>query len=131
MTTTEHLNAITAKCRELLAIAEKRTPGTWTTGKGNKTVREAANTGAYSFIARTHLAGGFCPREDSEKVTNAAFIAACAGSAEAGWRATIAAIEMACEMRAHLLAEFGDGWRCDFVDDKIKLILAAWPEELL
>ena len=77
MTTTEHLNRITAKCETLIP----------------------------NFYS------------DSRSV--------------AGWRATIAAIEMACEMRAHLLAEFGDGWRCNFVDDKIKLILAAWPEDLL
>jgi len=82
MTTTDHLNRIAAKCRELL---EKR--------------------GALGSDYNSHQI--------------------------AAWRSTIAAIEMACEMRAHLLAEFGDGWRCDFVDDKIKLIIAAWPEELL
>ena len=113
MTTTEHLARIAAKCRELLAIAEKRTPGKWFYHDG-----DAWDQDGVTMISS---------RDDG----TSAYIAACAGPAESGWRSTIAAIEMACEMRAHLLAEFGDGWRCNFVDDKIKLILAAWPEDLL
>ena len=133
MTTHDHLNRIAAKCRALLAIAEKRTPGSWRqesihTEDGSCAVLAAGindyGDGPSDYVTDS-IPRGVLPGR------NARYIAACAGPAEAGWRSTIAAIEMACEMRAHLLAEFGDGWRCDFVDDKIKLILAAWPEELL
>lgn len=52
---------------------------------------------------------------------NGSFIAACTGSAEAGWRSTITAIdgldEMDCE--THLWKWIADA------------IIAAWPEELL
>jgi hypothetical protein len=40
---------------------------------------------------RQPLASG---RPDSERHNNAMFIASCAGPAEAGWRATIAAIDL-------------------------------------
>lgn len=39
MTTTEHLNAIKARCHALLAIAEKRTPGKWVHSTDSKASR--------------------------------------------------------------------------------------------
>jgi hypothetical protein len=62
---------------------------------------------------------------------NAVFIAACAGAAEAGWRATIAAIE---GLQPMLIA----GHRCDSTvcdtcnaANAIAAILVAWPEDSL
>ena len=68
MTTEEHLNKIIAKCRELLAGAEKRTQY-FIKGLKHDKARDLMN------------------EEDIE------FGLSCAGPAEAGWRATIAAIE--------------------------------------
>lgn len=59
-----------------LALAEKATVGPWTLGKGVKTIREQGKAGPYGFVARTHLAGEFYPRNDKEKNDNASFIAA-------------------------------------------------------
>jgi hypothetical protein len=104
MNTQEHLQKIKAKCQKLLAIAEKRTQGQWTQDHlyvdtdddNNDLIKTAGN------------------------INNAAFIASCAGAAEAGWRATIAAIEFAESMPGHI-------WR----ESLEALIIAAWPEELL
>lgn len=114
MTTEEHLNRIKAKCQELLALAEKRTPGKWI----------AASESVWGKVEADEricdMAGGWDPD----------FIAACAGPAEAGWRATIAAIEM-------ILSEpsVPDGYSQPCVDDYMNnlatSIIAAWPEELL
>ena len=65
MTTTEKLQAIKARCEALLETASKRTPG--------------------ELISGVH----FCAHSISDDI----FIASCAGPAEAGWRATIAAID--------------------------------------
>lgn len=72
MTTTEKLQRIRARCVKLLALAEKRTPGKW----------------FYYLEPRLPITGECDVRPD-----DAAYIAACAGAAEAGWRATIAAID--------------------------------------
>ena len=88
MNTQEKLEAIKAKCHELLALAEKRTQGKWQTNKsrwdgtwnvsGNDTVCDMA-----------YLREDDHARIEYDKdEPNAAYIAACAGSAEAGWRAT-------------------------------------------
>ncbi len=76
MNTTEKLNAIADKCRANLALAAKRTPGNWI-AEDNWVGKD------HSAIATTcHYA------HDAD----AAYIAACAGAAEAGWRTTLAAI---------------------------------------
>jgi hypothetical protein len=82
MTTTEKLNAIAAKCRANLALAENRTPGEW-----EADVFNLKSEGRY--MGHLSCAGAWAfPSKD-----NAAYIAACAGAAEAGWRTTLAAIE--------------------------------------
>ena len=125
MTQTEHLQLIRARCVELLEITEKRTAGRWTTGKGSKTIRELDKTGPYGFIARTHLAGEFCPRQDLDKEANATFIASCAGAAEAGWRATIAAVDA-------IFAGYGGDCSAMFYADMLAdSVTSAWPIELL
>jgi hypothetical protein len=66
MTTTEKLQAIKARCETLLETASKRWTG--------------------ELISGVH----FCAHSISDDI----FIASCAGPAEAGWRATIAAIDL-------------------------------------
>lgn len=114
MNTQDHLQRIKAKCQELLAIAEKRTPGEWKSCNGQKGTiirRKSANViGEPQDVARAWN----CWRKDG----NAAFIASCAGSAEAGWRVTIAAIDDAKNYPAVN--------QC-----LVRKIIAAWPEELL
>jgi hypothetical protein len=51
------------------------------------------------------------------------FIASCAGPAEAGWRATIAAIDAVESVRENDLT-----WQ---FEEMASVIIAAWPEELL
>jgi hypothetical protein len=74
MTTSEKLQAIKFRCEALLETASERTPGEW----------EPCSEGVASARGYLHTA---CDPH------NAAFIASCAGPAEAGWRATIAAID--------------------------------------
>lgn len=131
MTQTEHLKLIRARCVELLEIAEKRTAGRWTTGKGSKTIRELDKTGPYGFIARTHLAGEFCPRQDLDKEANATFIASCAGAAEAGWRSTVAAIDAFFKLDGVTYGWDGDCGATCIADALADSITSAWPIELL
>ena len=121
MTTTEHLNRITAKCRALLAIAEKRTPGSWRqesihTEDGSCAVLAAGindyGDGPADYVTDS-IPRGVLPGR------NARYIAACAGAAEAGWRSTIAAIDSLADMGEHDAEMLGAN------------ILAAWQEELL
>jgi hypothetical protein len=119
MTTQEHLNKILAKCRELLALAEKRTPGKWDRAKSGG-LKGDVRCESGQWIALTSFVGnsdrGGLPHQESN--------AACAGAAEAGWRSTIAAIEFFSEQasRPGLNAMAWGG---------LAAILAAWPEELL
>ena len=101
----EKLQKIRAKCEKLLAIAEKRTPGEW---------MSASET----VWARNERVGGQMETDD------AAFIAACAGPAEAGWRATIAAID-------GLLATMKVRNLIYHEVETMNGILSAWPDELL
>ncbi len=109
MTPQEHLEKICTKCRELLAIAEKRTPGKWLLHDG-----DAWDQAGVTIISS---------RDDG----TSSFIAACAGPAEAGWRATIAAIEGLQECYANASREED----CNRAYDALNQIIAAWPEELL
>lgn len=86
MTTTQldHLRLIDAHLERLLDIAAKRTPGEW----------KAESSRAYcTDESVTHNVVG--PPSDFmylQELPDATFIASCAGNAEAGWRATRAAI---------------------------------------
>jgi len=110
MTTEQHLQKIKAKCEELLAIAEKRTPGEWE--YGNEAVW-CENNGE-----------GNSPTEICYQIgeADATFIAACAGHAEAGWKSTVEIIDTIL----FLWSERGDICQC-IADD----LIAAWPEDLL
>lgn len=70
--------------------------------------------GKFSQAKSTHMV---------QDAANATFIAACAGAAEAGWRATIAAIEQ--YNRFCCLFDF------DTIQPLADAILAAYPLELL
>lgn len=112
MTTTEHLAKVRAKCVELLEIAEKRTPGKWKAGTKGFTI------GGLSYTPK-HVGTLNVPVTE----TDLAFIAACAGPAEAGWRSTIAAIDWIQSIR-HSEGPKGTHELCNS-------ILSAWPEETL
>jgi len=125
MTTSEHLQRIKAKCEQLLELASKRTPGKW-----------AKNTYKPHVAGEsvTHSVDG--PPSDFmylQEESDASFIASCAGPAEAGWRATIAVIDINM-CRAHWIAPCKD-WPNGRPDNAsaatLDVILAAWPEEIL
>jgi hypothetical protein len=103
MTTTEHLQLIKAECERLLAIAEKRTQGEWKRHELQATIK-----GEQRDVARCLL------YEDAN------FIAACAGRAEAGWEATIAAIDGLDDIDHSRPYQLISG-----------SIITAWPIELL
>lgn len=125
MSTQEHLKRIRARCVQLLGLAEKRALGKWTSEDG--------------FI----FCGNDCVADlvDGPRSANAAFIARCAGAAEAGWRSTIAAIDWITQFSLVNLSpcnggscavaievdERLDSIRAHFID----VIVTAWPEELL
>jgi hypothetical protein len=133
ITTAEHLQLIKAECERLLAVAEKRTPGMWTVHEHRAMwtsylVRggEKKNQLAQTFNWQDN---GF----DINSESNATYIAACAGRAEAGWRATIAAIDCLIDCEELHYCD-NDGRDCPRDRPLIRLqncILAAWPLELL
>ena len=116
MTTAEYLDRIKARCHELLALAKKRTPGKWTASNAESNASGYPPANA-SVEAHVDMRGQVCGQAWNN---DAAYIAACAGAAEAGWRATIAAIDALPLIPARILRST--------VRDAI---LAAWPEELL
>ena len=135
MNTKEHLEKIKAKCQELLATAEKRTPGEWAhwpthwAGWSNsfqygKENCPWINAESKSDIARVNPFGAYA---NDESMANAAFIAYCAGPAEAGWRVTITQATFLLKMadRHH------DIETCKDLFDMQEQLVAAWPEELL
>jgi len=101
MTTEEHLQRIRARCAELLALAQ------------------AANITNVETMAH-HVSiniGDWTPVKTPEIAT---FIASCSGPAEAGWKATTAAIEAAESLG-------NTAWGVALG----AAIIAAWPEESL
>jgi len=125
MTTTEHLEKIKSKCRANLALAAKRTPGKWRemedmNGKQytGKCVEQAEDVNYVIAEIIGHQTG---------EQHDAAFIAACAGDAEAGWKATIAAIEVFTAM-VEIEGESAAGI---VASGALSTILDAWPEDSL
>ena len=91
-TTTEQLAEIRAKCVELLAIAEKRTRCNWMISfHHNQTTVLTGDGRPATSVAECCIDEAFL--RAGESTANAAFIASCAGPAEAGWKATIAVID--------------------------------------
>ena len=137
MSPEEHLSRIAAKCRELLAIAEKRTQGEWNPYQ-NKWDESWSVSGSDPVAYFSYLREedhSTIPVENDEN--NAQFIANCAGPSEAGWRATISAIKSLTTIASY--AEGGTTVDSTFDEPRAALearfalqqIIAAWPEELL
>lgn len=90
----DKLRRIDAHLANLLSTAEKRTPGDY--------VKLDTYVGSKD---NHHGIADFCYCGDAENEENASFFAACAGNAEAGWRATRAAIKAICAVYADLSCE--------------------------
>lgn len=110
MTTQEHLERIKAKCQSLLAIAEKRTPGRW------KTTPKARSVYTDDFNYQVAY---------TDNPPDSSFIASCAGPAEAGWRATITACDLALVLLHVADPENNNS------NNLINKLIAAWPEDIL
>ena len=107
----EHLKLIDAHLARLLDIAAKRTPGDY--------VKLDTYVGSKD---NHHGIADFCYCGEAENEDNASYFASCAGNAEAGWRATRAAI-------AHIVS---GGHGHDNGEDLLaKSILAAFPLALI
>jgi hypothetical protein len=123
----EHLKRIDAHLERLLDIASKRTPGEWDVENispaRHDVVKESG--GKITSIFRAHDG---CHEYREAALPDATFIAACAGNAEAGWRATRVAI--AC-----LLVICDPASGADFTnyggETFLPQILAAFPLETL
>jgi len=107
----------------LAALAREATAGEWKT-PAEKPWR------VYSGDVLIAVANGMThPSDEVDADANAAYIAACAGRAEAGWKSTIAAIKMIN------MTKQDKEWRSRFddllMDELTQSILAAWPIELL
>lgn len=126
MNTEQKLTKIREKCVELWAIAEKRTHGDWNT---------IESEGDYFGDTLIGLSSKYEGWQD-----DCSFIASCAGPAEAGWKATIAAIDGIKRCSHCGGSGITDGWRPSYSDpcnsgmakeaepccEHIKEIIAAW-----
>ncbi len=126
MTTQEHLNKILEKCRAFLEIAGKRTPGEWLARPEiQRRDWEPFNNGGAVDIGVVQFHGMKCD--------DAAFIAACAGQAEAMARSTIAVCEYAL-----MILQFHDTrptgsvqlTELETAEAFARKIIAAWPDEI-
>jgi hypothetical protein len=118
----EHLRKIDEHLEKLLSQAEKRTPGRWIRERyviKQPSGRVCADVGPHHTPPNEYPPS--CQRADDQ---NGDFIALCAGNAEAGWKATRAAIAM-----IGVLSEY-DLNIGETVTEMIKSILAAFPLEL-
>lgn len=120
MNTQERLARIRAKCMELLEIASKRTPGKWMHSQGELCSHWVSRADQLSNICEINTVSCYTAPETSQ---NARFIAACAGPAEAGWKATIAAIDWIQSIRHN------EGPKGTY--ELLNNILAAFPEDCL
>lgn len=125
MNTTEHLQRIKTKCQELLDIAEKRKefPYKWE-AHGNKV--------AFWWGDENHE--GYWLKSPQLDNATALYIASCARAAEAGWQATIAAIDTLTLASSTLYVCNGqtqDAEQLNIITKGLNKIIAAWPEELL
>lgn len=118
----DHLKLIDAHLERLIGIASKRTLGKW----------RAESSRAYcADESVTHNVVG--PPSDFmylQELPDAIYIAACAGNAEAGWRATRAAIATAldCESWDCMIKEMYIRQDAEAI---LESILAAFPLETL
>lgn len=107
----EHLRLIDAHLDRLLETASKRTPGEWT-------VDENLHDGGIRAPS-DHV---FLTREAYLDAPDAAFIASCAGNAEAGWKSTQRIIKEAIFLESDAPQE---------MSSILKILLEEWPIELI
>jgi len=128
MTTTNRLALIRARCVELLAIAEKRTPGEWQFANIDDYMSMNAyliHTGCEPYIAGDDIENvvaltllqspSVCGHQAGNWFEDAYYIAACAGAAEAAWKATISAIDVCLEglcYHSDMTREIIAAWEC-------------------
>ena len=110
----KHLDRILTILNWLIATAKNRTPGMWSqaTSFGCGIVANARSI--------THAS--------TRKEPDAAFIAACAGAAEAGWKSSLMIIKGLLEVKY--------GWQDNEHSREVRsktiiVVITAWPEELL
>ena len=131
----DHLRRIDAHLANLLAIAEKRTPGEWR-AEIYPSLSTAYDKGEFEWAGRVSAAFpgavgsvwlgigdmGFTGLPGSFEVSadNAACIASCAGNAEAGWKATRAVI------KSYYDSGICREWQ-GYMQSAIEPILAAFP----
>lgn len=137
----EHLRAIDAHLTALLDLAAKRTPGEWFTQFID--IPDIDKWPERVYASDASELSTICTFEDRSDYNqfsnaNAAFIADCAGNAEAGWWSTKAAIGVIYAMHAAIIhAEKNNkrGFVTESLDVAIEAlitpILAAWPIEKL
>jgi len=129
MTTEEHLKKIVAKCRELLAIAEKRTQGKWKLHPNYWTEgMHPTLDGEKCLWLRSYID---VVRLELRRKNDAIFISSCSESAEAGWRATIAACELAIPVSKCCDSFIRESEHAQSVMALAEQLIAAWPKELL
>lgn len=116
----EHLKLIDAHLERLLELASKRTPGEWVKNHENDTGKNDD-----SFWEWWEAGPARCEGVKGE--ADATFIASAAGNAEAGWRATRAAIALLFDMcdGAHSISTVIAAQKMG------EAILAAFPIESL
>lgn len=125
----EHLRLIKAHLETLLEGAKKRTPGRWQQGDSmhemnlDMVYRQPDVIGRSAGIPAYGRNSGLSREQDQY---DAAFIASCAGNAEAGWKSTLAAIkafsfEATCD--SYIAQEDAEAL--------LLAILAVWPIESL
>ena len=124
----DHLRKIDAHLERLLALASKRTPGRWIVGAGRYLVGLDSDTVEIAEFSKDD-------DWELEQRSNMKFIASCAGNAEAGWRATRAAIEfilMVCDFHSSCPpAGVVQRTELETVEAIAKRILATFPLESL
>lgn len=132
----DHLRRIDAHLASLLENAKKRTPGRWTIKTQQRELGQSGEFETEAWIAPDDaskcVTNGWNLEDEDED--NFAFIASCAGNAEAGWESTRAAI---CGLL--LIAQFdlnGRVVRDESLNGRnaeyaLERILAQWPLEPL
>lgn len=116
----DHLRAIDAHLANLLENAKERSPGRW------EHFQKLEDRGSNYWRIRCYSDGGdnlhgYCGEN------NAAFIASCAGDAEAGWESTRILIASIFDF-VDAMSQFDCG---GYQWDTVEKLLAQWPLELL
>jgi len=128
MTQTEHLEKIKSRCFANLALAAKRTPGKW---REMEDMNGKQYTGKFVEQAEdvNYVIAEIIGHQTGEQ-HDAAYIAACAGAAEAGWKATILQITWLLD-DWQAADEDGDTDCVRALERRAETILAAWSADSL